>query len=71
MTDTSTHLHLLPLPDRDLLLDAFKGKRLDQLRTPAAIVDRNVFTENSERVVREAKAKGLAFRIHVKSMSVT
>lgn len=69
MEDTTTHLDLLPLPDRAALLSTFQGKKLSQLRTPAAVVDRTVFQENSERVVREAKNRGMGFRIHVKSAS--
>jgi len=68
-TNTSTPLGLLRLPDKSELLAAFKGKKLSELRTPAAIVDRSVFTANSERVAKETKARGMGFRVHVKSTS--
>jgi len=60
---------LLRLPLKEDLIAAFKGKKLSELRTPAAIVDRSVFIANSERVAKETKARGMGFRVHVKSES--
>lgn len=64
-----TPLELLPLPDKSALQDAFVGKPLASLRTPALIVDRTRFRNNCERVVKQAKDRGLKFRAHVKSES--
>lgn len=64
---TFTPLSLLPLPDRSALTSQFVGKNVKSLRTPALIVDRTVFKENSEKVTKEAYKRGLKFRVHVKS----
>lgn len=36
---------LLPLPDKQALVDAFVGRKLDQVRTPAVVIDRAVYAE--------------------------
>jgi D-serine deaminase-like pyridoxal phosphate-dependent protein len=64
-----TPLSLLALPDKSALVDAFVGKDLSTLRTPALIVDRSRFKANCERVTGEAKERGMKFRAHVKSGS--
>lgn len=43
------------------------GQPLSALRTPALIVDRKKFKDNCERVVSNAKERGMKFRAHVKS----
>ena len=68
-TSTFTPLTLLPLPDKDDLTKTFVGKRLDELRTPALIVDRRKFKDNCERVTKQAYRRGMKFRAHVKSKS--
>ena len=64
---TYTYLSFHNSHDKSILVDAFVGKRLSALRTPALIVDRTRFKANCERVTAEAKRRGLKFRAHVKS----
>ncbi|ORY22820.1 putative serine dehydratase domain-domain-containing protein [Naematelia encephala] len=66
-TSTFTPLSLLPLPDKAQVNDAFVGRSLSSLRTPALVVDRGVFKENCERVTLEAERRGMRFRAHVKT----
>ncbi len=64
---TSTPLDLLPLPDVRALREAFVGKHVSSLRTPAIIVDRTRFRNNCETMARSCEEKGLRFRAHVKT----
>lgn len=66
---TFTPLSLLSLPDKSALVDAFVGKDISALRTPALIVDRTRFRQNCERVTSQAEKRGMRFRAHVKSES--
>jgi len=68
-TSTVTPLSLLSSNDKSTLCDAYIGKPLSSLRTPALIVDRTRFKANCERVTAEAKRRGMKFRAHVKSQS--
>ncbi|EIW70581.1 hypothetical protein TREMEDRAFT_68121 [Tremella mesenterica DSM 1558] len=55
------------LPDKRPLVKEFVGLNLDQLRTPALVIDQSIFQENCERLTREAKSRGMRFRAHVKT----
>ncbi|KAF5313039.1 hypothetical protein D9619_003555 [Psilocybe cf. subviscida] len=64
---THTPIHLQTNPSKDRLLDAFKGKSLDELRTPAFIIDRNVFAQNCANMHSKAREWGVTFRAHLKT----
>ena len=64
---TFTELTLLSLPDKKALADKYVGSKLGELRTPALIVDRTLFTQNCERMAGKVKEKEMKFRVHVKS----
>ncbi|WVO15217.1 hypothetical protein L204_102866 [Cryptococcus depauperatus] len=64
---TFTPLDLYPLPSKAALVDAFVGKPIASLRTPALIVDRKKFKDNCERMAGTVRERGLLFRAHVKS----
>ena len=67
-TATTTPISLLSLPNKSALIDAFVGKPISAVRTPALIVDRSIFKANCERVTAEVKRRGMRFRAHVKSL---
>ncbi|WRT68112.1 uncharacterized protein IL334_005087 [Kwoniella shivajii] len=68
---TSTYTSLYALPSKQSLESEFIGKKIDQLRTPALIVDRSKFKKNCEDVTRKTKERGMAFRAHVKTHKTT
>ncbi|RXK38267.1 D-serine dehydratase [Tremella mesenterica] len=55
------------LPDKRSLVKEFVGLNLDQLRTPALVIDQSIFRDNCERLTREAERRGMRFRAHVKT----
>ncbi|CDO71617.1 hypothetical protein BN946_scf184911.g87 [Trametes cinnabarina] len=62
-----TPYHISGKPEKQDLVDEYKGKNLDALRTPALIIDRAVFARNCAKMHEHAKALGARFRAHVKS----
>lgn len=64
---TFTPFELLRLPSKTALVEEFEGRKLDQLRTPALILNRTAFTENCNHVAKAVESLGLEFRMHVKS----
>ncbi|WWD03173.1 hypothetical protein V865_001220 [Kwoniella europaea PYCC6329] len=70
-TNTFTHTSLYALPSKSALRAEFVGKKIDQLRTPALVVDRSRFKRNCEEVTAEAKKRGMLFRAHVKTHKTT
>lgn len=58
---------LIPHPDKKALLEAYKGKTIDELPTPSFLIDRPIFTNNCERMLANAKALGANFRAHIKT----
>ncbi|KAH9858145.1 putative serine dehydratase domain-containing protein [Lenzites betulinus] len=62
-----TPYHISGKPEKQDLVDEYKGKNLDALRTPALIIDRAVFARNCAKMHEHAKALGAQFRAHVKS----
>ncbi|KAJ4002342.1 putative serine dehydratase domain-containing protein [Lentinula boryana] len=67
MHDTETPYHVMTLPSKSILVDHFVGKGLDELRTPALIIDRKVFAANCAAMHSKAKQWGTAFRAHLKT----
>lgn len=55
------------LPIKEPLNEAFVGKRLNELRTPAFVIDRSVFARNCARMHDRAAQWGCDFRAHVKT----
>ena len=64
---TSTTHEFLTLPSKDKLCQAFVGKPLSALRTPAAIIDRTIFQRNCQSMTNKGKSHGLRFRAHIKT----
>lgn len=65
-----TPYHISGKPEKQDLVDEYKGKNLDALRTPALIIDRAVFARNCAKMHEHAKALGARFRAHIKSHKV-
>lgn len=57
----------LPLPDRVSLLQRFKGVGLDELPTPAVVIDSSKVSSNCARMQRIARDWGCLFRAHIKT----
>ncbi|KAH9944334.1 uncharacterized protein BXZ73DRAFT_39476 [Epithele typhae] len=62
-----TPYHISGKPEKQDLVDEYKGKNLNALRTPALVIDRAVFARNCTKVHQIAKSLGAKFRAHVKS----
>ncbi|KAG6381147.1 hypothetical protein JVT61DRAFT_5545 [Boletus reticuloceps] len=54
-------------PNKDALVNEFVGKSLDELRTPALVVDRAAFRDNCAKMHENAKDWGARFRAHLKT----
>jgi D-serine deaminase-like pyridoxal phosphate-dependent protein len=67
ITQTATTHDFVSLPSKDKLCQAFIGKPLSSLRTPAAIIDRSVFQNNCLSMANKVESHGLRFRAHVKT----
>ncbi len=67
---TKTPCNLGGKPDKEALINEFKGKPLNALRTPAAVIDRAVFAQNCAKMHENAKQWGASFRAHVKTHKV-
>ncbi|CAL1695700.1 unnamed protein product [Somion occarium] len=66
-TQTNTPHRLSGRPDKQALVSEFKGKPIRGLRTPAVVIDRAIFAQNSARMHDNAKQWGASFRAHVKT----
>ncbi|TFY79655.1 hypothetical protein EWM64_g4354 [Hericium alpestre] len=64
---TTTPYQLLSLPQKDALAKEFVGKPLNELRTPAFVIDRSIFAQNCARMHQKAADWGAGFRAHVKT----
>lgn len=60
----------LVTPNKDALVKEFFGKSLNELRTPALVVDRAAFRDNCAKMHENAKAWGASFRAHLKTHKV-
>ena len=65
-----TPYNLVRKPDKQSLLTEFKGKHITTLRTPAVVIDRELFKNNCTRMHENAKQWGASFRAHVKTHKV-
>ena len=62
--------YLSSLPDKKALNDAFVGKPIASLRTPALVVDRAIFAANCARMHQNVTSWGANFRAHIKTHKV-
>ena len=67
MADAKT---LLPLPTHAALREAFIGKNLKDVPTPAAVLDKAVVQRNCLQMLRACEILELGFRPHVKTHKV-
>lgn len=66
-----THSYLSDnVPSKQKLVEAFKAKPLNSLRTPAVIIDRAMFAKNCALMHDAVKALNADFRAHVKTHKV-
>lgn len=66
MSNLST-LQCYPLPSSSSLTDQFVGKTLNELSTPAVVLDRAIIKRNCNAMLNVCKELGVGFRAHVKS----
>lgn len=64
---TSSQVALLTLPDKTALCNAFVGKPISSVRSPAAIIDRSRYNQNCQKMISRASQAGARFRCHVKT----
>jgi D-serine ammonia-lyase len=56
---------------KHVILEAFKGKPVSSVRTPALFIDRAIFSRNCTKMQSTVKTWGTRFRVHVKSHKVS
>lgn len=61
---------LLPLPPHAALHEAFVGKNLKDVPTPAAVLDKAVVQRNCLQMLKACQALQVGFRPHVKTHKV-
>ncbi|KAJ2913396.1 hypothetical protein MD484_g7004, partial [Candolleomyces efflorescens] len=61
-SDNSEHLKL-----QERLRKEYVGKTVDELPTPAFVIDRNVFEDNCAAMIKKANEWGAQFRAHLKT----
>ncbi|ESK97938.1 alanine racemase [Moniliophthora roreri MCA 2997] len=67
MKQTATPYALINLPEKEALVEHYVGKSVDDLRTPALIIDRSVFARNCAKMHEKALSWGTGFRAHLKT----
>ena len=67
---TLSSRYLLNLPDKKTLNDAFVGKPIGFLRTPALVIDKATFAANCTRMHQNVTSWGADFRAHIKTHKV-
>lgn len=61
---------LLPLPSHPSLRQAFIGKNVKHVPTPAAVLDKAIVQRNCLQMLEACKALNVAFRPHIKTHKV-
>ena len=61
---------LFPLPSHDALCEAFIGKNLKDIPSPAAVLDRAVVERNCLQMLKACETLRVGFRPHVKTHKV-
>jgi hypothetical protein len=64
-SDNSEHLKL-----QERLRREYVGKTVDEVPTPAFIIDRNIFEDNCGAMIKKANEWGAQFRAHLKTHKV-
>ena len=64
-SDYSEHTRL-----HEKLKTEYVGKTLDEIPTPAFIIDRRVYEENCAAMIKKANEWGTGFRAHLKTHKV-
>ena len=62
--------NFFPCPSQAILHDAFVGKHLGDVPTPAAILDQAIIKDNCNQMLRACQSLGVKFRPHVKTHKV-
>ncbi|KAI0963631.1 hypothetical protein AcW1_010244 [Taiwanofungus camphoratus] len=62
-----TPFHISAKPEKQELVDEYKGKALNAIRTPAVVIDRAIFARNCALMHENANQWGATFRAHIKS----
>ncbi|KAG8892063.1 hypothetical protein FRC00_012716, partial [Tulasnella sp. 408] len=62
-----TTVALTALPSKAALVNAFVGKKVSSLRTPAFVVNKAIVTKNCAEMQENANRWGARFRAHVKT----
>ncbi|KAK4690911.1 D-serine ammonia-lyase, partial [Lecanoromycetidae sp. Uapishka_2] len=62
---------LFPCPSKQILEKTFVGKKLSEVSTPAAVLDRAVVGRNCQQMLKACKALNVGFRPHVKTHKTT
>lgn len=70
VSQTYTPHQLIARTEKDALINEFVGKGLNELRTPALVIDRSVFASNCARMHEKAREWGAGFRAHLKTHKV-
>lgn len=64
---TTFPYELTPLADKEKLLKAYKGLKKSEIPTPALIVNRSIFKNNCEKMLKNSINLKADFRAHVKT----
>jgi hypothetical protein len=59
-----------PLPPQASLATQYIGQKLQDLPTPAVVLDRSIIRRNCDAMLNVCKKLGVGFRAHVKSHKV-
>ena len=70
VVQTKTPIDLLALPDKERLVAEYGGRGLNEVRTPAFVIDRKVFADNCAKMHTRAKDWDASFRAHLKTHKV-
>ena len=65
---SSIQLH--PASPRELLVDHYVGRKVEEVDAPAAILDVSLIKRHCEAMITATQQLGWAFRAHVKSHKV-
>lgn len=66
-----TTVALTALPSKAALVNAFVGKKVSSLRTPAFVVNKAIVTKNCAEMQKNASKWGARFRAHIKTHKVS
>ncbi|KAI0308238.1 putative serine dehydratase domain-containing protein [Multifurca ochricompacta] len=67
LSQSKTPFQFVSRPQKSALVAEFIGKQLQELRTPALVIDRAVFAKNCAKMHANALGYGAEFRAHLKT----